>query len=226
MSERTVEAGSHCTLNRCADQRWTESDALDPTFEKRRKAQVMRIRAEAVSLHFTSMAPSLDGPASGRSQTFATGCDRPVAVQRFCAKLTFSGVEAAVHFRRASACVLSRAAESTTTDPTTLSLARLMCLDFGDGGGIDPGGGMERTPPRPRRTRRRKRIVATITTTRSRIAAVRCMPPDSFKETFDAVLRPELPVGTAEVLREFDPRAANSHEPHLPLDRGRVSARY
>ena len=44
--------------------------------------------------------------------------------------------------------------------------------------------------------------------------------------TFDAVLRTELPVGTAKVLREFDPRAANSHELHLPLDCGRVSACY
>jgi hypothetical protein len=34
------------------------------------------------------------------------------------------------------------------------------------------------------------------------------------------------PVGTAEVLREFDPRAANSHELHLALERGRVSACY
>lgn len=62
MSERTVEAGSHCTLNLCADKRWTESDALDPTFEKPQKAQVVRIKIEAVSLHSTSMAPSLDGP--------------------------------------------------------------------------------------------------------------------------------------------------------------------
>jgi hypothetical protein len=41
-------------------------------FEKPQKAQVVRIKIEAVSLDSTSMAPSLDGPASGRSEKFAT----------------------------------------------------------------------------------------------------------------------------------------------------------
>jgi hypothetical protein len=41
--------------------RWTESDALDPIFEKPRKAQVVRVKIEAVSLDSTSMALSLDG---------------------------------------------------------------------------------------------------------------------------------------------------------------------
>jgi hypothetical protein len=65
MSERTVEAESHCALNLCADKRWTESDALDPTLEKPRKAQVVRIKIEAVS-DSTSMALSLDGPFHAR----------------------------------------------------------------------------------------------------------------------------------------------------------------
>jgi hypothetical protein len=42
--------------------RWTESDALDPTFEKPQKAQVVRIKIEAISLDSTSIGPSLDGP--------------------------------------------------------------------------------------------------------------------------------------------------------------------
>jgi hypothetical protein len=43
--------------------------------------------------------------------------DRPVAVHRFCAMLTFAGGEAAVHFRRASAPDLSRRAESLSCAP-------------------------------------------------------------------------------------------------------------
>ena len=35
---------------------------LDLMFEKPQKAQVVRIKVDAVSLHSTSMAPSLDGP--------------------------------------------------------------------------------------------------------------------------------------------------------------------
>jgi hypothetical protein len=42
--------------------RWTESDALDPMFEKPQKAEVVCIKIEAVSLDSMSMAPSLDGP--------------------------------------------------------------------------------------------------------------------------------------------------------------------
>jgi hypothetical protein len=37
-------------------------------FEKPQKAQVVRIKIEAVSLDSTSMAPSLDGPLLGRLQ--------------------------------------------------------------------------------------------------------------------------------------------------------------
>jgi hypothetical protein len=63
MSERTVDAGRaiahwiYAPINR-----WTESDALDPMFEKPQKAQVVRIKIEAISLDSTSIAPSLDGP--------------------------------------------------------------------------------------------------------------------------------------------------------------------
>jgi hypothetical protein len=60
--------------------RWNESDALDPIFEKSRKAQVVRIKIEAVSLDSTSMAPSLDGShlASARSplKLSRLGCRR------------------------------------------------------------------------------------------------------------------------------------------------------
>ena len=57
-------------------RQWTESDALDPMIEKPQKAQVLRIKIEAVSLDSTSMAPSLDGPIlakPGLSRT-ATTC--------------------------------------------------------------------------------------------------------------------------------------------------------
>ena len=63
MSERTVDAGRAIAHRIYAPiNRWTESDALDPMFEKPQKAQVVRIKIEAVSLDSTSMAPSLDGP--------------------------------------------------------------------------------------------------------------------------------------------------------------------
>ena len=53
---------SNRALNLRADNRRTESDALDPMFEKPQKAQVVRIKIEAISLNSTSIAPSLDGP--------------------------------------------------------------------------------------------------------------------------------------------------------------------
>ncbi len=62
ISERTVDGASHCALNLRAINRWTESDALDPMLEKPRKAQVVRIKDEAISLATTSIAPPLDGP--------------------------------------------------------------------------------------------------------------------------------------------------------------------
>ena len=40
-------------------------------FEKPQKAQVVRIKIEAVSLDSTSMAPSLDGPLLGRLPRYA-----------------------------------------------------------------------------------------------------------------------------------------------------------
>jgi len=42
--------------------RWTESDTFDPMFEKPQKAQVARIKIEAISQDSTSIAPFLDGP--------------------------------------------------------------------------------------------------------------------------------------------------------------------
>ena len=52
--------------------RWTESDTFDPMFEKPQKAQVARIKIEAISLDSTSIAPFLDGPLLGRSPKFTT----------------------------------------------------------------------------------------------------------------------------------------------------------
>jgi hypothetical protein len=72
MSERTVDAGRAIAHRIYAPiNRWTESDALDPMFEKPQKAQVVRIEIEVVSLGSTSMAPSLDGPLVGRLQPVA-----------------------------------------------------------------------------------------------------------------------------------------------------------
>ena len=70
MSERTVDAGRAIAHGIYAPiNRWTESDALDPMFEKPQKAQVVRIKIEAVSLGSTSMAPSLDaGSWAGAGQ--------------------------------------------------------------------------------------------------------------------------------------------------------------
>ena len=51
---------SHCALNLRANG--PSLDALDPMFEKQQKAQVARIKIEAVSPDCTSMAPSLDRP--------------------------------------------------------------------------------------------------------------------------------------------------------------------
>ena len=63
MSERTVDAGRAIAHRIYAPiNRWTESDALGPMFEKPQKAQVVRIKIEAISLDSTSIAPSLDGP--------------------------------------------------------------------------------------------------------------------------------------------------------------------
>ena len=42
--------------------RWSKSGVLDRVFEQLQRAQVVRIKIEAVSLDSTSMAPSLDGP--------------------------------------------------------------------------------------------------------------------------------------------------------------------
>src|ERR1700730_7738092 len=64
---------SNRALNLRADNRRTESDALDPMFEKPQKAQVVRIKIEAISLDSTSIAPSLDGPLLARTETFAIG---------------------------------------------------------------------------------------------------------------------------------------------------------
>jgi hypothetical protein len=63
VSEQTVDAGT-AIANRiyASIDRWTESDGLDPMFERPQKAQVVHIKIEAVSLDSTSMAPSLDGP--------------------------------------------------------------------------------------------------------------------------------------------------------------------
>ena len=60
MSERTVDAGRAIAHRIYAPiNRWTESDALDPMFEKPQKAQVVRIKIEAISLDSTSIAPLL-----------------------------------------------------------------------------------------------------------------------------------------------------------------------
>jgi len=62
MSERTVDAGRAIAHGIYAPiNRWTESGALDPMFEKPQTAQVVRIKIEVVSLDSTSMAPSPDG---------------------------------------------------------------------------------------------------------------------------------------------------------------------
>ena len=80
MSERTVEAGSHCALNLCADKRWSESDALDPTFEEPPKAQVVFIkdrgRLAALHRHGCFSDPKL---TSSSVQPLA----RDVAVEQF-----------------------------------------------------------------------------------------------------------------------------------------------
>jgi hypothetical protein len=63
MSERTVEAGRAIAHRIYAPtNRWTGSDAPDPMIARPQKAQVVRIKNEAVLLHSTSMPPSLDGP--------------------------------------------------------------------------------------------------------------------------------------------------------------------
>ena len=78
MSERTVDAGRAIAHGIYAPiNRWTESDALDPMFEKPQKDQVVRTKIEAVSLYSTSMAPSLDGPLLPR-----VACSPTVAVRR------------------------------------------------------------------------------------------------------------------------------------------------
>ena len=43
---------------------------LDPMFEKPQKAQVVRIKIEALSLDSTSMAPSLDRPLLAPKQPY------------------------------------------------------------------------------------------------------------------------------------------------------------
>ena len=48
-------------------------------FEKPQKAQVVRIKIEAISLDSTSIAPSLDGPLLGR---FTTVAKRPTVANR------------------------------------------------------------------------------------------------------------------------------------------------
>jgi hypothetical protein len=73
MSERTVDAGRAITHRIYPPtNRWTESDPLDPMFEKPQKAQIVRIKIEPVSLDSTSVAPSLDRPrlAQGISKDF------------------------------------------------------------------------------------------------------------------------------------------------------------
>ena len=80
--------------------RWTESDALDPMFEKPQKAQVVRIKIEAVSLDSTSMAPSLNGPlpavlGPSRPETIQHGPPDEIVVEpghstlMFCSRTTF-----------------------------------------------------------------------------------------------------------------------------------------
>ena len=60
MSERTVEAGRAIAHSIYAPiDRWTESDALDPMFEKPQTALVVRNKTEAVLLDSTSIALSL-----------------------------------------------------------------------------------------------------------------------------------------------------------------------
>jgi hypothetical protein len=62
-SGRTVDAaGAIAHQFYARKHRRTESDALDTMFEKPRKARALRIGIEVVSLDFTSMAPSIDGP--------------------------------------------------------------------------------------------------------------------------------------------------------------------
>jgi hypothetical protein len=71
MSERTVDAGRAIAhwIDAPID-RWTESDALDPMFEKPQKAQVVRIKIETISPDSTSIAPSFDGPLLGQLRTY------------------------------------------------------------------------------------------------------------------------------------------------------------
>ena len=63
---------SHCALNLRADKTLDPSlTPVDPMFEKPQKAQVVRIKIEAVSLDSTSMAPSRRTPGT-ESSTWAT----------------------------------------------------------------------------------------------------------------------------------------------------------
>jgi hypothetical protein len=57
--------------------RWTESDVLDPMFEKPQKAHVVRIKIEAVSLHSASIAPLLMDRFRPALDNHATGTIRP-----------------------------------------------------------------------------------------------------------------------------------------------------
>lgn len=63
MSERTADAGRRIARRIYAPMgRRTESDAIDPIFERPQKVEVTRMKIEVVSLDSTGMAISFAGP--------------------------------------------------------------------------------------------------------------------------------------------------------------------